>query len=506
VDGHRLDSWTGCDTLWIVKDGHRHVLVVDADPHSVAHATAALAGIEVETVTTITIALERIVGSTFDLVLLDPALGGDEDAALALLHRMRTVAPDPVVVIWMATPTVEFAVRAMRAGALDVLNKAAEAPEIRSVADRAIAHGALAREVRRLRGEVERARGLGEVIGASALMRQLLAMIDRVAASDATVLIVGESGTGKELLARTIHRVGPRKDGPFVAFDCSALAPSLLEAELFGHERGAFTGASRARRGLFREANGGTIFLDEIGDIDATVQNKLLRVLQEREIKPVGSDRPVQIDVRVVAATNKDLKNLVARGAFREDLYWRLAVVPIQVPPLRERKEDIPLLAAHILAKRRGAAKSFAGSEARYPTQVTAKALARLQAYRWPGNIRELENVLSRAAILCDGEMIRSHDLDLIGLDRAPGAAVGSERDAERVELPAIELERLGDGEGLKDLTERAVRTVERAAIAAALQRDPNPAMAAKKLGISRASIYTKMKAYGLATDGSRLE
>ena len=290
--------------------------------------------------------------------------------------------------------------------------------------ERAISHGALAREVRRLRGEVERARGLGEVVGESALMRQLLAMIDRVAASDATVLIVGESGTGKELLARTIHRVGPRCDGPFVAFDCSALAPTLLEAELFGHEKGAFTGASRARRGLFREAKGGTIFLDEIGDIDASVQNKLLRVLQEREIKPVGGDRPVAIDVRVVAATNKDLKALVARGQFREDLYWRLAVVPIQVPPLRERKEDIPHLAAHILARRRGAAKSFAGSEARYPTQITAKALARLESYRWPGNIRELENVLSRAAILCDGEIIRSHDLDMLG----PRPAAGRER------------------------------------------------------------------------------
>ena len=485
----------------------RHVLVVDAGVESIGGARAALAGMDLEAVTTPAAALDRIVMTPFDVALLDPTLcGPDDDAALAILHRLRTVAPDTVVVIWSDQPTVGFAVRAMRAGALDVLKKTAAAGEIRSIVDRAISHGALAREVRRLRNEVDRARGIGDMIGDSPLMRQLLAMVERVAASDATVLIVGESGTGKELLSRTIHRIGPRADGPFVAFDCSALAPSLLEAELFGHERGAFTGAARARRGLFREANGGTIFLDEIGDIDATVQNKLLRVLQEREIKPVGGDRPVAIDVRVVAATNKDLKHLVARGQFREDLYWRLAVVPIQVPPLRERKEDIPHLAAHILARRRGAAKSFGGVDARYPTQITAKALARLQTYRWPGNIRELENVLSRAAILCDGEMIRSHDLDMLGLDRAIGAPPGPHRDDDRIDLPPIDLDRLGDGEGLKDITERAVRTVERAAIALALRRDRNPAHAARRLGISRASIYTKMKTYGLAGDGSPAE
>ncbi len=386
----------------------------------------------------------------------------------------------------------------MRSGALDVLKKTAAPAEIRSVVERAIQHGALAREVRRLRGEVEKARGLGEVIGDSPLMRQLLAMIDRVAASECDRAHRRRSGTGKELLARTIHRVGPRQDGPFVAFDCSALTPSLLEAELFGHEKGAFTGAARARRGLFREAHGGTIFLDEIGDIDAAVQNKLLRVLQEREIKPVGGDRPVAIDVRVVAATNKDLKALVARGQFREDLYWRLAVVPIQVPPLRERKEDIPQLAAHILARRRGAAKSFAGSEARYPTQMTAKALARLESYRWPGNIRELENVLSRAAILCDGETIRSHDLDMLGSGRTTSSAQAAQAELDRVELPAIDVARLGDGEGLKDLLDRAVRAVERAAITAALRVERSPAAAAKRLGISRASIYQKMKTYDI--------
>ncbi len=482
----------------------RHVLIVDSEPPSVAHGIGALAGMDVEHVDTVPAALERVTGSAFDAVLFDPALGEDDDSALSLLHRLRTVATDTVVVIWSEQPTVAFTVRAMRAGALDVLKKSAASDEIRSVVERAISHGALAREVRRLRGEVEKARGLGEIVGESTLMKHLLQMVNRVAASDATVLIVGESGTGKELLARTIHRVGPRADGPFVAFDCSALAPSLLEAELFGHEKGAFTGAGRARRGLFREANGGTIFLDEIGDIDASVQNKLLRVLQEREIKPVGGDRPVAIDVRVVAATNKDLKALVARGQFREDLYWRLAVFPIQVPPLRERKEDIPLLAAHILAKRRGAAKSFAGNEVPYPTQITAKALQRLLAYRWPGNIRELENVLSRAAILCDGEMIRTHDLDMLGPDRTTTPATDTEDN--RVDLPGVELARLGDGEDLKDLTDRAVRAVERAALAYALRRDRNPAIAAKRLGISRASIYTKMKAYGLAPDGTTVE
>jgi len=325
-------------------------------------------------------------------------------------------------------------------------------------------------------------------------VRRLLALVERVAATDATVLILGESGTGKELLARTLHRLGPRAERPFVAFDCSALTPSLLEAELFGHEKGAFTGAGRARRGLFREAHEGTIFLDEIGDIAPSVQNKLLRVLQEREIKPVGADHVVSIDVRVVAATNKDLKALVAAGEFREDLYWRLAVVPIQVPPLRERREDIPLLAGHILARRRGAAKSQGGgAAARYPTQLTHDALARLLAYHWPGNIRELENVLSRAAILCDGEKIRAQDLDLAGLSaRQPRTAHGSSD-------TAIALRGLGDTKTLKDVVDAAVHTVEKAALTQALDESGgSPARAAKLLGISRASIYNKMKEYGL--------
>ncbi len=496
----RVDEGARSGTVpWML--GLRHLLVIDSDSRSAEEIRAAMPGPQVEIVTSAAAAVERIVATPWDVALLDPSCGGDDDGALSLLRRLRTLAPDTVVIMWCSEPTVAFAVRAMRGDALDVLRKHAAPEEIRTIIERAVSHGALAREVRRLRGEVERARGLGDLVGESPLMLQLSALIERVASSDATVLIVGESGTGKELLARTIHRIGPRREGPFVAFDCSALAPSLLEDELFGHEKGAFTGAHRARRGLFREAHGGTIFLDEIGDIDASVQNKLLRVLQEREIKPVGGERAVPVDVRVIAATNKDLRSLVARGVFREDLYWRLAVVPVQVPPLRERREDIPRLTAHILARRRGAAKTYGGAQVRYPTQITAKALARLMSYPWPGNIRELENVLSRAAILCDGEVIRADDLDLVGL---PGGQSTSSAAAERLELPGPDLRALEAGQGLKQLVEQSIRQVEESAIRWALEQESTPTAAARRLGISRAGIYSKMKEYGISIDSSK--
>ncbi|HUS66234.1 MAG TPA: sigma-54 dependent transcriptional regulator [Kofleriaceae bacterium] len=475
----------------------RRVLMVDAEPQ--IHRLIALLlgdGYQVDGATTADQALALVHDTPYDVVLVDEGLDGPgtpptPSGGFDLLRRLRRVAPDLSLILFSADARVEKAVEAMRSGAHDYLRKTVSSSELRSAVERAAERGNLAREVRRLRSEVERARGLGQLIGDSPPMKQLIALAERVAASDATVLIIGESGTGKELLSRTLHRLGPRAEKPFVAFDCSALAPSLLEAELFGHEKGAFTGAVKARRGLFREAHGGTIFLDEIGDIAPAVQNKLLRVLQEREIKPVGGDQVVAVDVRVVAATNKDLKALVGRGEFREDLYWRLAVVPIQVPPLRERREDIPTLSAYILARRAGAAKTGPGEAQRYPTRISPGAMARLCAYHWPGNIRELENVLSRAAILCDGETIRSEDLDLAGLSAHLPPATPAARPADTAPLEP--------GRTLKQMVEDAVRGVERQAILDALDRSGgSPTKAAGLLGMSRASIYNKLKEYGL--------
>jgi two-component system response regulator HydG len=470
----------------------RRVLVVDDEPQ-VRRLVAVLLGegYHVEGVGSATEALARLEDTSFDVVLTDLAM--PEMDGIELIRRAHRRDPDTPFLVLTAQASVETAVTAMREGAFDYLRKTAGADELRAAVDRAAAHGSLAREVRRLRDEVERARGVHDVIGQSAVMKDLLALVERVAQSDASVLVLGESGTGKELLARTLHRLSPRRDGPFVAFDCSALAPGLLESELFGHEKGAFTGASRSRRGLFREAQGGTLFLDEIGDIAPEVQSKLLRVLQEREIKPVGGDSFVKIDVRVVAATNKDLKALVARGAFREDLYWRLAVVPLRLPPLRDRREDLPLLATHLLARRRGAVAPGRadGGTRRWPTRIAPAALAKLAAYPWPGNIRELENVLSRAAILCDGDEIRAQDLPPLselggaGDGGAAGAGAGAEADA--------------DGRSLKQIVDDAVRAVERQAIRDALARaSGSPTRAAKLLGISRASIYNKMKLHGI--------
>jgi DNA-binding NtrC family response regulator len=451
------------------------VLVVD-DEEQFPRLVRALLGeahtIDVET--GVHKALERVEQVAYDVVLTDLHMPPGPDG-IELIRLARARDADLPFIMLTGHATVETAVAAMRHGAFDYLRKTASGDELRAAVQRAIQHGRMAREVKRLRGEVAEARGVADrPVGRSHKIQEVLKLAERVAASDASVLILGESGTGKELLARVIHRASAREGGPFVAFDCSALSPSLVESELFGHERGAFTGAERARRGLFREAQGGTLFLDEIGDIAPEMQNKLLRVIQEREVKPVGGDAFVKIDTRMLAATNKDLKALVQAGKFREDLFFRLAVVPIELPPLRERAEDIPELTAWFLHRRRGAGPR--------PLRISDEALARLGEYSWPGNIRELENVIERAAILSDGVEIRAADLPPLG------------RDARHPRSQILENVK-DDTRPLKERVADAVREVERHAIVEALRQEGgSPTKAAKRLGISRASLYAKLK------------
>jgi len=334
-----------------------------------------------------------------DLVVSDIRMADVDGYQLA--ERMRERAPDVPVILVTAFGDVEGAVEAIRRGAFDYLSKPYDVDAIRLVVRRALTQRALALENRSLRRQVREKYRLEGVVGRSEAMLQVYKTAARVAQSDATVLIDGESGTGKELVARAIHAASARASGPFVAVDCGAIAEGVLESEIFGHARGAFTGAGSSRRGLFEEANGGTIFLDEIGDVGSALQARLLRVLQEGEIRRVGTNEPVRVDVRVLAATNKDVEAAVRAGKFREDLYYRLNVVTIRIPPLRQRREDVPLLAEHFAAKH-GRAEGAA---------ITPAARDLLVAYDWPGNVRELENVIARALALNPAGVIVPEDL-----------------------------------------------------------------------------------------------
>jgi DNA-binding NtrC family response regulator len=349
-------------------------------------------------------ALDVIRASPMDLVLLDIRLPGMD--GIEVLERIKTIDERVEVILVTAVKTVRTAVAAMKLGAFDYLTKPFEEDELLSLASRALERRTLEREVALLRSELARTHDLDEIVGKHPVMEKLHGLIAQVARTSTTVLITGESGTGKELVARAIHRHGPRREGPFVAVNPAAIVESLIESELFGHERGAFTGAHQRKLGKFELAQGGTMFLDEIGTLRAEVQAKLLRVLQEREIERVGGTRSIKIDVRVIAATNTNLKDAVGRGTFRDDLYYRLNVVPIVVPPLRERAQDVPLLAEHFL--RRDTRDFNKRIEALSP-----EAVAALQAYRWPGNVRELENVIERCVVLAEGPVIQLNDLPL---------------------------------------------------------------------------------------------
>ncbi len=356
-------------------------------------------------------AQEFLRAGRFDAVITD--LKMPEADGMSLLRAVGELDPDLPVIILTAYGTVPSAVQAMKEGAVDYLLKPIDNEALKLVAARAIATGRLRRENRYLRQEVERRYPLADFVGVSSTMQAALRLAQQVAPASSTVLLMGESGTGKELLARAIHAWSPRVTASFIAVSCSALTDTLLESELFGHEKGAFTGAHRTRPGRFELADGGTLFLDEVGEMSPGVQVKLLRVLQERNFERVGGTHQLQVDVRVIAATNRDLGQAVECGSFRRDLFYRLNVFPITLPPLRERPEDIPLLAQHFLSR-------FSSEMGKPIDAISEAAMSYLQHHPWPGNVRELQNVMERAVILAENPRITPRDLVIPGQAAQP--------------------------------------------------------------------------------------
>ena len=410
-------------------------------------------------------ALAQLNARAFDLMITDIRMPGALDG-IDLLHKARAELPDMEVVVLTAYGTVDSAVSAMKLGAFDYLQKPISSPqELRLLVSRAL-------ERRRLlnlqEGMMRSAAPLPPLTYGDPNMRDVVRAIERVAPTNASVLLLGESGTGKEVAARSIHNSSPRRDAPFVALNCAAIADTLLESELFGHEKGAFTGAAAARRGRIELAEGGTLFLDEIGELRIDLQAKLLRVLQERQYERVGGTRTMSADVRWIAATNRDLEAMVAAGSFREDLYHRLAVFPIQLPPLRERRHDIMPLAETLLAR-------ISAELGRGPLRLEEAAIRRIEQAVWPGNVRELANALERAAILADGDVVRAADLRVTERSTAaPAAATNT-------------------------ATSGTMADVEREAIRAALASvGGNRRRAAERLGISERALYDKLKRYDL--------
>ncbi len=412
--------------------------------------------------------------SSPDLILLDLVMPGR--GGLDLLASLAAEVDPPPVVVLTATKTIATAVEAMKHGAVDYITKPFEVEALRIKVRKLLERRDLEREVVRLRAEVDAQGRLGRLVGASPPMRELFQTIRRVAASRATVLIQAESGTGKELVSRAIHDLGDRADQPFVAVNCAAIPDHLIESELFGHERGAFTDAHERRIGKFETATGGTLFLDEIGELGIAVQAKLLRALQEKQIERLGGSSTIEVDVRVIAATNRNLEADIGEGRFRADLFYRINVVPIELPTLAERREDIRRLAEHFLAAARANAN-------RGPSKIARDAIATLERYPWPGNVRELENAIERAVALAEGEVLEIADL--------PPAI-----------LRAGELATLGDSVRTGKLGfEAALAGFEKTLILEALARaDGNQTRAAEQLQITRRSLKLKMDRYGIAT------
>ena len=408
-------------------------------------------------------ALERVQGGDVDLVLTDlkmPGLTG-----LELLRAAKTVAPDVDVILLTAFGTVEEAVKAMKDGAYDFLTKPFRREQLLKLVAKALERRDLINTNRRLQQQLEELRGRARAIGVSPAFRRMMTLVEQVADSAATVLIQGESGTGKELVARAIHDRSARRAGPFVAVNCAALPETLLESELFGYEKGAFTGAAGRKEGRFELADGGTLFLDEVADLAPVTQPKILRVLQEGEFERLGGTRTQRVDVRVVTATNQDLGQMVRERRFREDLYYRLNVITVNVPPLRERREDIRVLALHFL-------RLYATKNNRRLEGVSDEAVRRLEAYQWPGNVRELENVMERAVVLARGTAVEVGDLpeEIAGAAPLPEGVF-----TVRIGTPLAEVE-----QRLLDATLQATKG--------------DKSLAARLLGIDRTTVARKLR------------
>ncbi len=386
--------------------GDARILIMDDDPKERSKIEAYLRqkGYEVTSLGTAAEAIEALRRDRFDVMLTDCTIPGVD--ALQTSGDARKISPDLAVIIMTAYGTIETAVKAIKAGAYDYLAKPIDLDQLVVLVERVSERQNLIRENSELREQLRERYRFDEITGTSHAMEEVLNLAGRVAGSSATVLLLGESGTGKELIARVIHYHSPRADKPFIKVNCAALPETLLESELFGHEKGAFTGAAVRRIGRFEAADQGTLFLDEIGDVPPAVQVKLLRVLQEREFERLGGNQTVRVDVRIIAATNRNLEKAMREGTFREDLYYRLNVVTVAIPPLRERKEDIPALMEHFIAK-------YSTTNRKTISGVTAEARDLLMRYSYPGNVRELENIMERAVVLAKGGSISTADLPL---------------------------------------------------------------------------------------------
>jgi DNA-binding NtrC family response regulator len=426
--------------------------------------------------------LNKAIFERFDVIFLDLVMEGM--GGVEVLEKIKDAGIPSEVIIITGYSTVETAVKTMKLGAADYLPKPFSPEELLIVFEKVLHHSALLRENAELRNELANKKDFEGLIGESRAMQQVFSMIKRVAPTDGTVLITGDSGTGKEMVARAIHRLSTRKDQPFLACDCSTLAPNLLESELFGHVKGSFSGAIATKKGLFEVADQGSLFLDELSNISLEIQGKLLRVLESRRVKKVGDTKEQDIDIRLIAATNRDLMTLIEKNQFREDLYYRLNVVPIHLPPLKERKEDIALLATQFL-------QNFNKANHRLIEGFTPKAMELMEQYDWPGNVRELKNIVERLAILCDGKRIDHQDLppEFRKLDLNP--LLGS--------IPQTwdELKTLK-----KTIREKSVQDLESQFLIEALRRSGgNISKAAEEVGMQRTNFHALLSKYGIAAD-----